>query len=56
MVFVKNGKIVGNHANTVSTHIDGDLNKEERDELYDIYKKNIDDIYNSNYCDKESEC
>lgn len=56
VVFVKNGKIVGSHEGTVPTHIEGDLSKEEREELYDIYKKNIDDIYKSNYCDKESEC
>lgn len=56
VVFVKNGKIVGSHEGTVPTHIEGNLSKEEREELYDIYKKNIDDIYKSNYCDKESEC
>ena len=56
VVFVKNGKIVGSHEGTVSTHIEGDLSKEEREELYNIYNKNINDIYKSNYCDKESEC
>ena len=56
VVFVKNGKIVGSHEGTVPTHIEGNLSTEEREELYNIYKKNIDDIYKSNYCDKESEC
>lgn len=56
VVFVKNGMIVGSHEGTVPTHIEGNLSEEERKELYDIYKNSIDEIYKSNYCDKESEC
>lgn len=48
VVFIKNGEIVGIHANTVSSQTDPSvpLNSEQIEELKNIYLENINKVYN----------
>ncbi len=53
VMFIKNGEVINIHTSTVDSQSDPYiiLNKEQRKELYDIYKNNILEILNST-CDE----
>lgn len=57
VVFVKDGEIVGYHANTVESQTDPytPLTEEEKEELINIYKENI-KLITSDSCDNEGRC